>query len=62
MAAEAGSHLLGSITHLSDDGRYRWLNQVTGVVAGEVRPRDGGGFDVALEVSELVWEPIAADR
>jgi hypothetical protein len=26
-----------------------------------VRPRDGGGFDVALEVSELVWEPMAAD-
>jgi hypothetical protein len=58
VAAEVGSHLLGSITHLSDDGRYRWLNQVMCVVAGEVRPLDGGGFDVALEVSELVWEPL----
>ncbi len=58
VAAEVGSRLLGSITHLSDDGRYHWLNQVTGVLAGEVRPRDGGGFDVALEVSELVWEPL----
>lgn len=58
VAAEVGSHLLGSITHLSDDGRYGWLNQRTCVLAGEVRRRDGGGFDVTLEVSELIWEPL----
>lgn len=58
VAAGGGSRLLGSITHLSDDGRYRWLNQVTCAVAGEVRPGGGGGFDVVLEVSQLVWEPL----
>ena len=52
--------LVGSATHLSDDERYRWLNAVVGAVAGEVRPRhDGTGFDVVIEVGELVWEPLA---
>lgn len=60
VAAEGGARrLLGSITHLSDDGRYRWLNDMVGVLAGEVRPGAGGGFDVVLEVSELIWEPPA---
>jgi hypothetical protein len=58
VAAERGSRLLGRITHLSDDSRYRWLNEVTCVLAGEVRPGGGGSFDVVLEVSELVWEPL----
>ena len=61
VAAEAGPRrLIGSITHLSDDGRYRWLNEVICVLAGEVRPGAGGAFDVVLDVSELVWEPIEA--
>lgn len=59
VAAESGSRLLGSITHLSDAGRYRWLNQAICVLAGDVRPRAGGTFDVVLEVSELIWEPLA---
>jgi hypothetical protein len=50
--------LLGSIIHMSGDERYRWLNDRVCAVAGEVRPRDGAGFDVVLEVSELVWEAI----
>jgi hypothetical protein len=54
----AGS-LVGSMTHLTDDDRYRWLNDAVCVVAGEVRPRAGDGFDVVLEVSELIWEPVA---
>ena len=50
--------LVGSIIHTTDDPRYRWLNDRVGAVAGEVRPRDGGeGFDVVIEVAELVWEP-----
>ena len=50
--------LVGSITHSTDDERYRWLNDRVGVVAGGVRPREGGeGFDVVIEVAELVWEP-----
>jgi hypothetical protein len=30
-------------------------------VEGEVRPRaDGAGFDVILDVSLMVWEPVGA--
>jgi hypothetical protein len=61
VAAEGGSRrLLGSITHLSHDDRYRWLNDVLCVLAGEVRPGAGGTFGVVLDVSELVWEPLEA--
>lgn len=53
--------LVASVTHLSDDARYRWLNDVVGAIAGEVRPRDdGSGFDVVIEVGELVWEPLTS--
>ena len=52
--------LLGSLVHTTDDPRYRWLNDRVCAVEGEVRPRtDGFGFDVALEVSEMVWEGLA---
>ena len=53
--------LVGAITHLSDDPRYQWLNQELGVLTGEVRPRaDGTGFDVVLDVAQLVWQASAA--
>jgi Protein of unknown function (DUF3237) len=53
--------LLGTIQHVTDDERYRWLNDRMCAVEGEVRPRsDGSGFDVVLEVSEMVWEPVSA--
>src|SRR5215211_4068026 len=52
--------LLGSLVHTTDDPRYRWLNDRVCAVEGEVRPRtDGSGFDVVLEVSEMVWEELA---
>jgi hypothetical protein len=52
--------LLGSLVHMTDDPRYRWLNDRVCAVEGEVRPRtDGSGFDVVLEVSEMVWEGMA---
>jgi Protein of unknown function (DUF3237) len=52
--------LVGSVTHVSDDARYRHLNDVVCALTGEVRPRAGGdGFEVVLEVAELVWEPAA---
>jgi hypothetical protein len=39
--------------------RYRWLNNRVCTVEGEVRPRtDGSGFDIVLEVSEMVWEGL----
>ena len=50
--------LVGSLTHVTDDERYRWLNDRVCAVAGEVRSREDGGFDVVLEVSELTWEAV----
>jgi len=59
-AAEGPHRLVGSLTHVTDDDRYLWLNDAVCAVAGEVRPRaEAAGFDVALEVSELIWEPLA---
>ena len=52
--------LLGSLVHTTDAPRYRWLNDRVCAVEGEVRPRtDGSGFEVVLEVSEMVWEGLA---
>jgi len=53
--------LLGMAQHTSDDDQYRWLNDRVCAVEGEVRPRSGGsGFDVVLEVSEMMWEAVSA--
>ena len=57
--ADGVRQLVGSMTHVTDAESYRWLNDRLCAVAGEVRPMAGGGFDVVLEVSELVWEPPA---
>ena len=55
---EGRRQVVGTVTHVSGDERYRWLNDVVAVVAGEVRPHeDGSGTDIVLEVAELVWEP-----
>jgi len=55
--------LLGTLFHVSDDGRYRWLNdRVCAVEGGMVRPMQDGGFDVVLEVSLMTstfGEPLA---
>jgi hypothetical protein len=50
--------LVGSLTHVTGDERYQSLNDSTCVVSGEVRPHEGGGFAVVLDVAELVWEPL----
>ncbi len=42
-----------TIKHLTDDERYRRLNDVVCAANGEVKDRE-----VTLEVAELVWEPI----
>ena len=53
--------LLGMAQHVADDERYRWLNDRVFAVEGEVRPRaDTKGFDVVLEVIEMVWQPVSA--
>ena len=47
------------MTHITDDERYRRLNDVVCTLAGEVRPRtDSNGYEVVLDVAELVWEPL----
>ena len=59
-AAQGPRQLVGSVTHVTDDERYRWLNDRLCVLAGEVRRRsDGHGANVVFEVAELVWEPPA---
>ena len=45
-------------THVSDDERYTWLNDVVCAGTGEVRV-DGDDVELVLEVAELVWEPPA---
>lgn len=54
--------IVGSVLHLSDSERYRHLNDVVCVCAGEVRASedaDRAGPDLVLDVAELVWEPLA---
>ena len=51
--------LLGSLVHMTDDTRYRWLNDRVCAIEGEVRPcTDGSGSEVVFEVSEMVWEGV----
>ena len=55
--------LVGSIRHVSDDERYRWLNTVVCALTGEVRTHaEQTGADVVLDVAELVWEGVAQGR
>ena len=59
---EPKRQVVGVVTHLVSDERYRWLNDMVCPLVGEVRPRaDGGGTDIALEIAQLVWEPPTVD-
>jgi hypothetical protein len=53
--------IVGSVLHLSDDERYRRLNDVVCVCVGEVRAAADldGSTELVLDVAELVWEPVA---
>ena len=51
--------IVGAVFHLSDDERYQRLNDVVCVSVGEVRAREGQPSDLVVDVSELIWEPIA---
>lgn len=58
---DGGLELVASMTHLSSDARYTWLNDRVCAVACEVRQQPHGpGFDVVLDVAELAWEPLAS--
>jgi hypothetical protein len=53
--------IVGSVLHLSDDARYRRLNDVVCVCVGEVRAAvdpDVDDADLVIDVAELIWEPI----
>ncbi|MBA2714515.1 MAG: hypothetical protein H0U55_13295 [Rubrobacteraceae bacterium] len=50
--------IVASGTHLSEDERYRWLNDSLSVGVGEVRSQLDGSTQLILEWSELVWEPL----
>ena len=45
--------IVNAATHLSDDERYRWLNDVMCVGTGEVRPAEP-----IPDVAQLVWDPF----
>jgi hypothetical protein len=45
-------------THLSDDERYRWLNDVVAVGEGEVRSLEDG-TELVIDLAEVVWEGVA---
>jgi hypothetical protein len=50
--------IVGAVFHSSDDARYRRLNDVVCVSAGEVRASGGGSAELVVEIAELVWEQI----
>jgi len=45
-------------THLSDDERYRWLNDSIAVGVGEVRPMESGGVEIVLDWFEVIGSEI----
>ena len=45
-------------THLSEDERYRWLNDSLSVGVGEVRSQPDESTELVVEWAELVWEPL----
>lgn len=51
--------IVGIGTHISDDERYHWLNDVVSIGAGEVRAREDGPTELVIEWQEVIWEPIA---
>jgi uncharacterized protein DUF3237 len=51
--------IVGYARHLSDDERYRWLNDTVSVSTGEVRVMEGQDTVLVLETAELIWEPPA---
>jgi len=51
--------IVTSATHLSEDERYRWLNDSLSVGVGEVRSQEDGSTELVIEWAELVWEPVS---
>ncbi|MGZ4132698.1 MAG: hypothetical protein ACXVWF_06605, partial [Actinomycetota bacterium] len=55
---EGRRQIVASVTHLSDDERYRWLNDVVCASVGEVRVLDAERTELVMDVAELIWEPV----
>jgi hypothetical protein len=51
--------IVGAILHSSDDERYRRLNDVVCVCAGEVRAAAGEPTELVIDIAELIWQDIA---
>lgn len=51
--------IVTSATHLSEDERYRWLNDSLSVGVGEVRSQEDGPTELVIEWAEVVWEPVS---
>ena len=45
-------------THLSEDERYRWLNDSRSVGVGKVRSQPDESTELVVEWANLVWEPL----
>jgi hypothetical protein len=51
--------IVASGTHLSQDERYRWLNDSLSVGVGEVRSKEDGPTELVIEWAQVVWEPVS---
>jgi hypothetical protein len=51
--------VVGAVFHSADDERYRRLNDVVCVCAGEVRASGKGSPELVVDVAELIWEEIS---
>jgi hypothetical protein len=59
-AYPTGRRIVTSATHLSEDERYRWLNDCLSVGVDEVRaPSEGESPELVIEWYALVWEPVS---
>jgi hypothetical protein len=56
----AGRRQILSIgTHMSNDDRYRWLNDSIAVGIGEVRPLEAAGVEIVLDWFEVAGSEIS---
>ena len=51
-------HVVGFVTHVASDDRFRWLNDAVCALTGEIHPEDNR-TDIVLDVAEVVWEPLS---
>jgi uncharacterized protein DUF3237 len=68
---DSGNHMfrqvVGAAWHVTDNAKYKWLNDVVCVISGEVRrPKDippeqlkQADVELVFDVAELVWEPAS---